>query len=81
MKLRVIASFRDINNFALRHEVGDVIEVSDSDRAARLVSGELCEKIDEQPEAPSAEESGEQPEATKSTKGSKASGLKTTKRK
>ena len=55
MKLRVIASFRDISNFAIRHEVGDVIEVHDPDRISRLVNGGLCEEADKpQDEKPKA---------------------------
>ncbi len=63
MKLRVLASFRDISNFAIRHEVGDEIEVSDPDRISRLVNGGLCEAVGEPLESNEATDS--QPEAAK----------------
>ena len=45
MKLKVLSPFRDIDNFAVRHEAGDVVVVTDPDRIRRLVSGGLCEMM------------------------------------
>lgn len=49
MKLRVTAPFRDIDNFAIRHEVGDVVEVTNPDRISRLVGCGLCQYVKEEP--------------------------------
>lgn len=43
--LKVKMPFRDINDFSVRHEVGDVFPVSDPERAARLVEAGLCEEV------------------------------------
>ena len=47
-QLKVIAEFRDINDFSQRHEVGETIFVADGERAARLVRLGLCEEVSKQ---------------------------------
>ena len=47
--LKVIMPFRDISDFSVRHEAGDVITVADTDRATRLVQGGLCEEVPDKP--------------------------------
>lgn len=44
IKLRVINSFHDCSNFAIIHQVGDIIEV-DNKRADKLITLGLCELI------------------------------------
>ena len=46
-KLRVLKPFRDIADFSIRHEPGDVIEVSDPIRAGRLLNGGLCAELED----------------------------------
>lgn len=43
MKVKVLQTFRDINNFDLVHNVGDVIDVT-GERAAKLIGLGLAEK-------------------------------------
>lgn len=49
--LRVLTTFRDINNFFLMHKEGDVIEVTNPVRVARLLAGGICELVEEKPAA------------------------------
>lgn len=42
MKVKVLQPFRDINDFSLAHNIGDVIDVDDA-RAARLIELGLAE--------------------------------------
>ena len=46
-QLKVLAEFRDKNDFTLRHEVGDTLFLDDEKRAARLVQLGLCEVVGE----------------------------------
>lgn len=46
-QLKVIAEFRDKNDFTLRHEAGDMLFIDDEKRAARLVQLGLCEVVGE----------------------------------
>ena len=42
-QLKVLAEFRDKDDFTLRHEVGERLFIDDAKRAARLVRLGLCE--------------------------------------
>ena len=46
-QLKVLAEFRDKNDFTLRHEAGDMLFIDDEKRVALLVQLGLCEVVGE----------------------------------
>ena len=50
MKLKVLVEFRDKNDHKTMYKVGQIIEVADHKRAANLVSRDLCDFVESEPE-------------------------------
>lgn len=46
MKLRVLVKFQDIKKPDKIYKPGDVVEITDNDRAESLISRKLCEAVD-----------------------------------
>lgn len=55
MKIKVLAAFRDINNFKLQHEVGEVFDCQPDSRAEKIVELGYAEFVKTEEEKPAPE--------------------------
>ena len=62
MKVKVVISFHDAENFAVIHKVGDVLEVSE-ERAQKLIENKLVTKVVVRNIEPKTEPKVEEPSA------------------